>query len=349
MSSEHQALVFNAAGLTGSEKLFLLAVCEFTDQHGKCTAGVKRLAHMTGTSESTVKTARRKLEARNLMIKLERKDAKNVSQHNIYRVNLDALREMHDPFLDDEDDILAQLQFKDADPDEGSSTGGSNLDPPHRQRSTGGSRPAGGESDLDPPLSTGGSNLDPPQGADLDPRQNSTHPHPETETEETDPETSSTTEGTDKRKRKSKKTKTDTPRITDSHKQAAQAILQRHDLSPVEPRGRQHQQIRDAVALAFAHGYAAADIHAYFEAKLNEAHTVTWLCGAFQDFRLPAIDGFARSAVLGEPCGQCDARPHDPVSARVVWLNDEKTRSELCRRCHPKAIASMVQELTSVS
>jgi hypothetical protein len=36
-------------------------------------------------------------------------------------------------------------------------------------------------------------------------------------------------------------------------------------------------------------------------------------------------------------CGQCDARPDDPISARVVWLDDERTRSERCHRCHPRA------------
>lgn len=34
-------------------------------------------------------------------------------------------------------------------------------------------------------------------------------------------------------------------------------------------------------------------------------------------------------------CGQCDARPGDPVSARVVWLDTERTRSQRCPRCHP--------------
>jgi len=37
------------------------------------------------------------------------------------------------------------------------------------------------------------------------------------------------------------------------------------------------------------------------------------------------------------PCGQCDARPADPVSARLVWLDSERTRSAWCPRCHPRA------------
>jgi hypothetical protein len=41
--------------------------------------------------------------------------------------------------------------------------------------------------------------------------------------------------------------------------------------------------------------------------------------------------------VARPPCGQCDARPTDPVSARLVWLDGERTRSSRCPRCHPRA------------
>ena len=34
-------------------------------------------------------------------------------------------------------------------------------------------------------------------------------------------------------------------------------------------------------------------------------------------------------------CGQCDARDTDPVSARIVWLDAERTQFERCPRCHP--------------
>lgn len=40
---------------------------------------------------------------------------------------------------------------------------------------------------------------------------------------------------------------------------------------------------------------------------------------------------------LPPPCGQCDARPGDPVSARVVWLDERRERSAHCPRCHPAA------------
>lgn len=40
---------------------------------------------------------------------------------------------------------------------------------------------------------------------------------------------------------------------------------------------------------------------------------------------------------LPPPCGECDARPSDPISARVVWLDADHTQSVRCPRCHPAA------------
>lgn len=41
----------------------------------------------------------------------------------------------------------------------------------------------------------------------------------------------------------------------------------------------------------------------------------------------------------GEPCGQCDGRPGEPVSTRLVWLDRAGGGSEStpCPRCHPAA------------
>lgn len=43
---------------------------------------------------------------------------------------------------------------------------------------------------------------------------------------------------------------------------------------------------------------------------------------------------------LPPPCGHCDARPNDPVSARIVWLDADRTRSKPCPHCHPSAAQS---------
>jgi hypothetical protein len=36
-------------------------------------------------------------------------------------------------------------------------------------------------------------------------------------------------------------------------------------------------------------------------------------------------------------CGQCDARESDPVSARVIWQDEDHSQSTPCPRCHPQA------------
>lgn len=50
--------------------------------------------------------------------------------------------------------------------------------------------------------------------------------------------------------------------------------------------------------------------------------------------------GAGHGGGLAPVCGQCDARyDSDPVSARVVWLDEDLTRSAPCPRCHPRARA----------
>jgi Helix-turn-helix domain len=43
------------------------------------------------------------------------------------------------------------------------------------------------------------------------------------------------------------------------------------------------------------------------------------------------------SSSIPPVCGQCDARNTDPISARIVWLDTDHTRSQRCPRCHPHA------------
>ncbi|MEV0675967.1 helix-turn-helix domain-containing protein [Actinosynnema sp. NPDC050436] len=49
----------------------------------------------------------------------------------------------------------------------------------------------------------------------------------------------------------------------------------------------------------------------------------------------PSAPATGRSAVP-PVCGQCDARDSDPVSARVVWQDEDRTRSVPCPRCAPR-------------
>lgn len=59
--------------------------------------------------------------------------------------------------------------------------------------------------------------------------------------------------------------------------------------------------------------------------------------GTVQRERAPEGARAGDNPALPSVCGQCDARPSDPVSARVIWLDADHTRSQRCPRCHPAA------------
>lgn len=43
----------------------------------------------------------------------------------------------------------------------------------------------------------------------------------------------------------------------------------------------------------------------------------------------------SRGGSLPPLCGRCDARPGDPPTARIEWLDNDRSRSRPCPRCHP--------------
>jgi hypothetical protein len=49
----------------------------------------------------------------------------------------------------------------------------------------------------------------------------------------------------------------------------------------------------------------------------------------------PAPSAPGGRSAIPSVCGQCDARDSDPISARVLWTNDDHTQSVPCPRCHP--------------
>src|SRR5690606_39277420 len=61
VSIQHIQTVFDADTLTGSEKLVLLAYCNYTDPHGYCWPGIDRIADMTGLSRRGVLKIRKQL------------------------------------------------------------------------------------------------------------------------------------------------------------------------------------------------------------------------------------------------------------------------------------------------
>lgn len=107
MAIAHIQKVFDAEGLSPSEKLYLLALTNFTDTHGYCYPGVKRLCAMTGLARASVSRIRRDLIDRNLLVR-HRRGAKT----NLYRVNLGKLETMAAPAREDDDTVIA-LEFAD--------------------------------------------------------------------------------------------------------------------------------------------------------------------------------------------------------------------------------------------
>lgn len=116
------------------------------------------------------------------------------------------------------------------------------------------------------------------------------------------------------------------------------------------PSARQLDQIRSAVASALRRGVAASVVAEYARRKARQADTVKYLVQAFSAAHLPVSAAPAAEPVEARPalpplCGQCEAKPaigaypEDPVSARIVWLDADRTRSQWCPRCHPRALA----------
>jgi hypothetical protein len=51
----------------------------------------------------------------------------------------------------------------------------------------------------------------------------------------------------------------------------------------------------------------------------------------------PTAESADRSRLLPPPCGLCDGRRNDPVSARVIWLDESRDESKPCPRCNPRS------------
>lgn len=67
-----------------------------------------------------------------------------------------------------------------------------------------------------------------------------------------------------------------------------------------------------------------------------------WLRRCHENGDLPAMLAEVRTAAAApqavsvlKPCGECQARDGDPVSARLVWLDEDRRRFNWCPRCHP--------------
>ncbi|MEU5599338.1 helix-turn-helix domain-containing protein [Streptomyces sp. NPDC020298] len=112
MTIKHVAMVFEAEGLDGSEKLLLVAYCNRTDDHGYCWPGQQRLADDCGTSTATVKRVKKKLIEKNLIASQRRLDPKTGEPiTNLTRVNLELLAAMKRKPTDYDDNVVERITF----------------------------------------------------------------------------------------------------------------------------------------------------------------------------------------------------------------------------------------------
>lgn len=112
MTIKHIAMVLEADGLDGAEKLLLLAYCNRTDDHGYCWPGQQRLADDCGTSPATVKRVKKKLVEKKLIASMRRVDPRTGEPiSNLTRVNLELLAAMRRKPTDYDDNVIEQLTF----------------------------------------------------------------------------------------------------------------------------------------------------------------------------------------------------------------------------------------------
>lgn len=112
MTIKHIAMVLEAEGLEGPEKLLLIAYCNRTDDHGYCWPGQQRLADDCGTSIATVKRVKKKLIEKNLIASKRRLDPKtNEPITNLTRVNLELLAAMKRRPKDYDDNVIERITF----------------------------------------------------------------------------------------------------------------------------------------------------------------------------------------------------------------------------------------------
>ncbi|MFD9394970.1 helix-turn-helix domain-containing protein [Streptomyces sp. NPDC060000] len=112
MTIKHIAMVLEAEGLDGPEKLLMIAYCNRTDDHGYCWPGQQRLADDCGTSPATVKRVKKKLIEKKLIASQRRLDPKTGEPiTNLTRVNLELLAAMKRKPTDYDDNVIERITF----------------------------------------------------------------------------------------------------------------------------------------------------------------------------------------------------------------------------------------------
>jgi DNA-binding MarR family transcriptional regulator len=281
---QHIAMVFDAEGLNGSEKLLLIAYCNHTDGRGYVKACVPRLADESGTSPATVKRVSAILRKRKLIKSTRRVNPRTGKPiPNLTRVNLALLASLKRAEPDYDDSLIEALTF-----DEDEQKTASDL--------------LIAQSEPDPQL-----NLSPTRAqSEPDPGLNlSPNPYPSSVRTDPDPEESEAAHTED----------TTTPPMVevsaDVLAQAA-AIASRLDLARLDAKPKQVIQITQALAEALSHPAAdPATLERYTAAKVTDGHTVKYVLNGLSPERLTI--GLPAYRIAGnrpsEPLEDCTTHP----------------------------------------
>jgi hypothetical protein len=323
---QHIAMVLEAEGLNGPEKLLLIAYCNHTDGRGYVTAGIPRLADETGTSERTVKRVNAQLKAKKLIKSVRRVNPRTGEPTtNLTRVNLALLASMKRPEREYDDSLIEALTFPEDEAAESS------------QVSTGDNLAQGSDLLIGQSDTYLGDNLAPTPGqSDTYLGDNlAPNPYPLSVCTDPDPEESEDVRTED----------TTTPAMAevsaDVLAQAA-AIASQLDLARLDAKPKQVVQVTQALAEALSRPDAdTATVKRYAAAKVAEGHTVKYLLNGLSPERLTiGLPAYRTSA--SQPaerpawCGSCD----EPT--RLVEKNDG--RHHPCPECHPKAVRTSTAE-----
>lgn len=298
MSVEHIALVLNADGLDGTEKIVLISYANYTDAYGKCYPGIERVADDAGLSLATVKRTRKKLAGKNLLRTQRRANGIGDVATSVTRINLDKLAAMARARKVYDDDLLAGLEFN-AEP---------TSEPGYPQ----------GEQGSDLLIAQS----EPTQGSDCaHPGLNLSSPRAQSEPQSVsdpsanpDPDAQARDERTD-----------NTPE--NNNDQLAQEIVSELDLRKVDARGKQPEQIRQAVRRlldTFPPGIVRRHVHR----KLTEANTVRYLLTGLQPEHVATRGNDQAASGSDSPwCGACE-------SPRYRFKEDARRNPVKCA-CHP--------------
>lgn len=310
-------LVWNST-LAGSSKRFvLLALADRASDEGECTSlGVPALVRKTGISRAQVFRLLQELELDDDLIQREEQTRANGSRKaSRFWINLPLLGEMQRAGDElDADGPTNPFGVSAVQPPVSPRDGGLWITPdPPSHHETGPVAPR------DP------QGVSPRDGGSL-----TTRPLDPITTPERDPDPERTDGELAPRSERQRNVET------------ASALVAELDLSQCGPSSKQRFQIVNAVADALDRGVAVGMVAEHALRKAAEAKTVKYFVRAFSAEHLPADAARASPASrpLPPPCGQCDGRPSEPVSTRVVWLDADKTRSRWCPRCHPQSVSA---------